>query len=128
MTGSKTNSEKKFEAARTKLAEALENLEKITIEKLHETSLHSNMFNIEGDEKSIKSRIIEQTATIQNLNLELNNLQKTISKISDENEALEEQNQSLLKKINQLRSSSASIIDNIEFDLNQISKIITKEE
>lgn len=122
------NSEKKFEEARAKLAEALENLEKITIEKLHETSLHSNMFNIEGDEKSIKSRIVEQTATIQSLNLELNNLQKTISKITAENENLEEQNQSLLKKINQLRSSSANIIDNIEFDLNQISKIITKEE
>ncbi len=40
----------------------------------------------------------------------------------------EEQNQSLLKRINQLRSSSANIIDDIESDLNQISKIITKEE
>lgn len=125
---SKTNSEKNFEDSRAKLAEALENLEKITIEKLHETSLHSNMFNIEGNEKSIKSRIVEQTATIQNLNIELNNLQKTISKLSTENETLEEQNQSLLKRINQLRSSSANIIDAIESDLNQISKIITKEE
>jgi cell division protein FtsB len=125
---SKTNSEKSFEDSRAKLAEALENLEKITIEKLHETSLHSNMFNIEGNEKSIKSRIVEQTATIQNLNIELNNLQKTISKLSTENETLEEQNQSLLKRINQLRSSSANIIDDIESDLNQISKIITKEE
>lgn len=122
------DSEKRFEEAQKQLSSALDNLEKAAIEKLHETSLNSNMFNVGEDDESIKARVIEQTATIQNLNNELNELQKTISEVSTENESLLDQNKSLLNKINQLRLTSGNLVDDIEIDLMQISKIIKRGE
>lgn len=124
---SNENFQKKFDLAFKKLANALENLEKTTIDKLHETSLHSSVLSISGDEHSIRSKIVEQNAIIQNLNDEINKLQKNILTITTENENLNEQNESLLKRINQLRSNSADLIDDIESDLIKISKIISEK-
>jgi FtsZ-binding cell division protein ZapB len=124
----KNNSTKRLEAAQKRLFEALKDLEKSTIEKLHETSLHSNMFNIEGDDKALKSRVVEQTATIQKLNDEVNRLQEVNSELSNENESIAQQNESLLKRINQLRLNSADLVDSLEADLVQISRIIAKGE
>ncbi|MBU6338624.1 MAG: hypothetical protein KGQ36_01430 [Rickettsiales bacterium] len=124
---SNENFQKKFDIAFRKLTDALENLENTAIDKLHETSLHSSVLSISGDEHSIKGRIVEQNAIIQNLNDEINKLQKNILTITAENENLTTQNESLLKKINQLRSDSADLIDDIESDLIKISKIIEEK-
>jgi len=124
---SNENFQKKFEIAFKKLANALENLENIAIDKLHETSLYSSVLSVSGDENSIKGRIVEQNAIIQNLNDEINKLQKNILTITAENENLSKENESLLKKINQLRGDSVDLIDDIESDLVKISKIISKK-
>jgi hypothetical protein len=124
---SEVNLQKQLEINLGKISDAIENLEKITIDKLHETSLQSSVLSVSNDENSVRNRIIEQNAIIQNLNNEINKLQESILTITTENENLTKQNESLLKKINYLRSNSKDLIDEIESDLVKISKIIEEK-
>lgn len=123
-----SNAKERFQEANRNLIVALENLEKIAIAKIHDTSLQSNMFHLgEGESSSLKAQIVSQTATIQNLNQELNKLQEENLSLTTENENLAQQNQSLLKKINKLRQDSENIIDDIQADLLKVSKIVEKQ-
>lgn len=116
-----------FELEQEKIYSALEYLEQVILDKLHETSVSSTMLKAsENDERSIKATNIQQANIIHNLNTELNRLQKAVAQLTEENESLSSQNESLLKKINKLRSDSENVIDNIENDLIKISKLITK--
>lgn len=99
----KTAAEIKFDKARKRLARLLKTLEETIKNKLNETSIQSKVIEAsENEEDSWKARSIEKSAIIQNLNSELNKLQKNLEKLGLENEFLSEQNRILANKITQL--------------------------
>ena len=121
----KEASEIRFEKARKRLSHSLKELEKITIEKLHETVMNAKMINTSADHES---KIIEQEATIQNLNEELNNIQKALAEAGSETEFYNEKNKALSERMNQFRVQSLSLVNVIESDLSKIYSIIKREE
>lgn len=129
---SKELSEIRFRAARNKLSSSLKDLEKTMISKLQEIALSAEILgaNEDGNNDVIfaKTTIIEQNATIQNLNAELNKLQKTLAEAGRESEFFTEKNKLLADKIAQFRSQSLSLVEAVESDLASISEIIKIEE
>ena len=64
-------------------------------QKLHETIIQSKMINVSSDtddESQLKVKIVEQLAIIENLNSEINNLQKELENAGIEIEFLNERN------------------------------------
>lgn len=122
---SKSASEIRFEKSRKRLSEVLKNLEEVVKEKIHETALDSKMIDIsDRNNESSRGQIIEQAAVIQNLNSEINKLQKNLSDLGSESEFLTEKNKLLGERIQELRTQSKSLIDAIEADLLHIEEAI----
>lgn len=122
---SKSSSEIRFEKSRKRLSEVLKNLEEVVKEKIHETALDSKMIDIsDRNNESSRGQIIEQAAVIQNLNSEINKLQKNLSDLGNESEFLSEKNKVLGQRIQELRTQSKSLIDAIEADLLHIEEAI----
>jgi len=103
-----------FLEAQNHLSRALNDLEKAIFEKL--SSLKNTSTVNDPDGKQI----------INNLNHEINSLQKTLAEIGLENEALKSQNHKLTKKIEQLKNNFSEIKKNIKFDLEKIKVIINQ--
>lgn len=123
-----TISKQKYQESNRNLIKALENLEEITAQKIKDAALHSDMLNIGADDSSaLKAQVVSQSATIEKINEELNNLQKDNLKLVSENEELTKQNNTLTNKLDKLRKESEAIINEIETDLLKISKIVHKE-
>jgi archaellum component FlaC len=121
-----SDSKTRFNTARRQLSNALQQLEQITIQKIHEATINSKMLDVaDEDFGELKTKIIEQTSIAQNLSEEINKLQKTLEEIGQENEFLTKKNKLLADKNSQLKSCGSSIIEAIESDLIKISKIIT---
>jgi 5-methylcytosine-specific restriction endonuclease McrBC regulatory subunit McrC len=125
---SKTHAEIRFEAARKRLSESLKNLERVVKEKLHQAATESRMLKVGSSEEDSESKLLQQAGIIQNLNSEINNLQKNLSELGKETEFLNEQNKALGGKITAFRSEKNSLIDAIEADLWRIEEIITNED
>lgn len=122
---SKTLSEIRFEKSRKRLSEVLRNLEEVVKEKIHETAIDSKMIDIsDASNGSSRAQIIEQAAVIQNLNYEINKLQKNLSELGNEGEFLSEKNKLLGERIQELRTQSKILIDAIEADLLQVEETI----
>ncbi len=122
---SKTLSEIRFEKSRKRLSEVLRNLEEVVKEKIHETAIDSKMIDIsDASNGSSRAQIIEQAAVIQNLNYEINKLQKNLSELGNEGEFLSEKNKLLGERIQELRTQSKILIDAIEADLLQVEEAI----
>lgn len=126
---SKNNfSETRLEKSQKKLSEAFNNLEKVIKMKLRETNIQAKMLDVSEEyDSDLKMKIVEQAAIIENLNLEINNLQKELEKAGIEIEFLNERNKIAVDKMNKMRSRSKIIIEEIENDLNKISEL-TKSE
>jgi len=117
--------QKKFDEAREKLAAALQNLEEVTIAKIHETSKNSLiMQGAEGDESSLRVKIFEQSTIISNLSDELNKIQKTTNETSKENDFLKDKNKLFADKVLRFKTQGSSFIEAIESDLSKIKEII----
>lgn len=120
----KTPAEIRFDKARKRMAHAFENLEDAMKRKLHEEAIESRMI-VAGD---ADAEIIEQATTIQNLNLEINNLQKSLSELGRESEFLNTKNKIFAEKLGAIRSEQMALIEAIESDLVKISDAIKSEE
>lgn len=121
----KTHAEIRFENARKRLSHALENLEDVMKRKLHEEAIESRMIRAADDSDA---EILEQATTIQNLNLEINNLQKALSDLGRETEFLNTKNKIFAEKLSAIRGEQLGLIEAIETDLAKISEAIKIEE
>lgn len=105
----------RFDKARARLNNSLKDLEKAISHKLQQTKNSSKPYLASFEEESI---------TVRNLNDKLNNLQKTLAEIGDENENLVAENKLLLSNLEKLKSQTPSLIKAIESDLVKIEDII----
>ena len=105
----------RFDKARARLNNSLKDLEKAISHKLQQTKNSSKPYLASFEEESI---------TVRNLNDKLNNLQKTLAEIGDENENLVAENKLLLSNLEKLKSQTPSLIKDIESDLVKIEDII----
>ena len=97
----------RFEKARERLSEALKNLEEVVKKKFHEEAIYSRMIDGDNNGYSVsQSRMIEQSQIIQNLNSEINNLQKNLSELGKETDFLREKNEMLIRKITKMKAES----------------------
>jgi len=121
--------QKRFEAAREKLASALKNLEEISIAKIHETSMNSRMMidGMDDNEASLRAKVFEQSAIIQNLSEELNKIQKTHSETDKDNDFLKDKNRFFADKIFKFKTQGSNIIQAIESDLVRVKEIIKNQ-
>ncbi len=118
-------SEQRFAKSRDRLALALQNLEEIVTNKIHETALNARMLEVAGnDDDALRSRLLEQLAIVQNLNEELNKIQKINSEISKENDFLKDKNRFFADKAFKFKTDGSSLIQAVEEDLNRIKEII----
>ena len=124
----KTHSEIRMETARKRLSDALKNLEKVTKEKLHQTVMESKVLDLNKNDEEAEVKLVQQASLIQNLNTEINNLQRNLSELGKESDFLSEQNKALNKKIGEFSNEKNSFIKSIEADLLKIEEIINKEE
>lgn len=122
----KTHAEIRFETARKRLSESLKNLESTVKEKFHQAVIDSRMLDVAEDSED--SQAITQSTIIQNLNHEINKLQKNFSDLGKETEFLNEQNKVLSKKITETRAEKNSLVKAIEADLLKIEEIINEED
>lgn len=123
------STELRFDNARKRLADALKGLEESVKKKLHEGALGLKMLDV-GHENfdSTQAKLIEQAVTIENLNSEINNLQKNLSVLGRDTEFMNTKNKLFAEKINETRNQQATLIAAIEADLAQIEAVITNEE
>lgn len=122
------NSEHRFNKARDRLSSALENLENIVKEKLHEAAIQNNLINsISDDFNSDQGIVAQQANTIQNLTNEINNLQKNLVEMSKEIEFLNEKSLTIAKRSDDSRNQSKLLVEDIEKDLIRITKLINDE-
>jgi len=121
----KTPAEFRFEKARKRLSHALENLENEMKKKLHEEAIESRMISAANDSAAT---VIEQAITIQNLTLEVNNLQQSLSDLGRETEFLNVKNKVFAEKLAAIRSQQMNLIEEIENDLAKIANAIKSEE
>jgi peptidoglycan hydrolase CwlO-like protein len=105
-----------FLEARDHLSKALNDLEKVIFDKL--ALLKENQHSPVNDSGSQQ--------ILGNLNHEINSLQKTLSEIGLENEALKRQNSKSEKKLEQLKNNFTEMNKNIKLDLEKISVIINQ--
>ena len=124
-----SSTELRFDNARKRLADALKGLEESVKKKLHEGALGLKMLDV-GHENfdSTQAKLIEQAVTIENLNSEINNLQKNLSVLGRDTEFMNTKNKLFAEKINETRNQQATLIAAIEADLAQIEAVITNEE
>lgn len=125
----KTHAEIRFEKARKKLSESLQNLEDIIKNKLHETAIQSKMIDVSAhDIENNQAIIVEQANTIQNLSHEINNLQENLLQVGKETEFLNEKNRVFAERLESFRKYQAQAVEAIEVDLARIEEIINNEE
>jgi chromosome segregation ATPase len=123
----KTHAETRFETARKRLSESLKTLEKTVKEKLHQAAIESKMLDVSENEEEAQAKVVQQETIIQNLNEEINNLQKNLSDLGKEADFLNEKNRTLSEKISDSRNEKKSLLEAIEADLTKIENIINKE-
>ncbi len=111
----------RFEKARKRLANALENLEDTIKDKLHDEASTSRIVSAK-EESEIK--IAQQEIIIQNLNIEINNLQQNLSDLGRETEFLNTKNKIFAEKLEKLRQERLEIIDEISAELQKIFNAI----
>jgi CII-binding regulator of phage lambda lysogenization HflD len=116
-----THANIRFEKARKRLSSALENLEDVVKNKLHEEASSSRI--ISAKEES-ETKLAQQEIIIQNLTLEINNLQQSLSDLGRETEFLNTKNQIFAEKLAKLRQERLEIIAEISGDLNKIFSAI----
>jgi hypothetical protein len=126
---SKTHSEIRFDKARKKLSDAFKNLEDVMKQKLHEAAIQSTMIRAsEHDVGGRQAQIVEQLATIQSLNLEINNLQKNLINAGNETDFLNEKNKLLADKFAKLQKESLCFIETIETDITLIEEVMQNHD
>ena len=121
----KTHAELRFDNARKRLSHTLENLEDVMKRKLHDEAIESRMIAAADDSDTT---VVEQGITIQNLNLEINNLQKALSDLGRETEFLNIKNKVFADKLSEIRTQQLDLIAAVESDLVKISDAIKTEE
>ncbi len=119
-----SNSQKKFEEASEKLLLTLQNLEKITIEKLDKISFNTNDDSV----SDLQNKLLQQDEIIKNLSQELNNMQNNMREIGKENDFLKDKNNFFSDKIFKFKSQAPKFIQSIEDDMNRILTIIKNEQ
>ncbi len=126
---SSQNSENRFNKARNRLSLALENLESVIKEKLHETAAQSKLINASAsDLERNQGIVVEQANTIQNLTHEINNLQKNMVEMSKEIEFLNEKSLTIAKRADETRQNSKILVEEVEQNLIRIEQLINDEE
>ncbi len=111
----------RFENARKRLSSSLENLEDVVKRKLHDEASSSRIIT---STKESELKLAQQEITIQNLTLEINNLQQSLSDLGRETEFLNTKNQIFAEKLAKLRQERLEIIAEISEDLNKIFSAI----
>jgi len=125
---SKTHAENRFEKSRKRLAQVLKNLEEVVKDKIHETAINAKMIDVSDDiASSANARLIEQSSMIQNLNEEINNLQKNLSELGKETESLSEENKNLTAKFNKFQKECKKLVEEIEADIIKIEEVINND-
>jgi CII-binding regulator of phage lambda lysogenization HflD len=121
----KTHAEIRFDNARKRLSRVLKNLEEVVKEKLSQEMIEMKVFNSDqSDGQNFESKIIEQSQIIENLNSEINNLQKNLSDLGKESEFLSTKNKIFSEKIAEIRTKQSTLIEDIESDLLRIEEVI----
>jgi hypothetical protein len=120
----RTFAEVRLKKAQKKLSEAFNDLEKVVKSKVKESTIQAKMIDV-GDEydSDLKMKIIEQAAIVENLNSEVNNLQKELERAGVEIEFLNERNKIAIDKINKMRNRGKMLVEEIEVDLLKISEL-----
>jgi hypothetical protein len=125
---SKISAKVRFENARKRLSDALNNLEKTTQKKLREGLVETKIFDLsKSDVETFESKIIEQSQIIENLNLEINQLQKNLFDLGMESEFLNERNKTFAEKFSKNRAQQLDIIKAVELDLTKIEELIKQK-
>jgi len=126
---SKNAAEIRFENARKRLSTALKELENVMKEKLHESAIEARMIDRDEDGgSSHHAKLIEQSTIIENLNSEINNLQKNLLEVGKQSDFLNEKNKVLGEKLGKFRERGASLVEAIEADIARIAEVIKNEE
>jgi len=124
----KSPAEIKFENSRENLAKALQNLEEIALQKIHEAALNANIINAKNiGGASDRSRIIEQDSVIYTLKCEINNLQNNLSQLGDEIENLAEENRNLVNKLQKIHREGNDVIDGLAKDIQIIEVMLNHD-
>jgi hypothetical protein len=105
----------RFNQSEERLNEALKNLEEIILNKIETLKIG----RVSNDD-------LEKISSINNLNSEINNLQKSLAEIGAENESLITQNKILSQKIANFKHYLPEIIAEIESDLSKINSLVKK--
>lgn len=123
----KVRGEARFTKVRGDLSVALQNLEDVVKDKLHDSSLNNVIPTFtDGDENKIYTTITEQAKIIKNLNGETNHLQKELSELGKETEFLREVNKSLGKRLKDFKNEKNALTTSLDNDLEEIYKIIKR--
>ena len=124
----KSPAEIKFENARENLAKALQNLEEIALQKIHEATLSANIIDDKNaGGASQRSRIIEQDSVIYTLKCEINNLQNNLSQLGDEIENLTEENRNLVNKLQKIHREGNDVVETIAKDIQIIEVMLNHD-
>jgi len=113
----------KFENSRHKLSAALKGLEEIVIKRLEENHLQTQIVEANQNESELELKLIEQKTIIDNLNLELNSIQKNMEEIGKENEFLKEKDRVISSKLSNIKTQSVIYVEEIRKDLEKIYNI-----
>lgn len=113
----------RFDRSRKNLSTALNRLEDVIKEKIHEASLLAD--GNAGDDE-VDAKIIEQNAMLNKLSEEVNSLQNELSELGKENEFLKENNKILWNRIENFNRQKNDLVTAIEADLVLIHEVIEK--
>jgi hypothetical protein len=122
---SKNFAETRLKKARSKLFSTIDNLEYLVQRKVKESTIQAKMIDVSEEyDSDLKMKIVEQDATIENLNSEINNLQRELERAGVEIEFLNERNKIAIEKMTKMQNRAKQIIEEIESDLVKISDTI----
>ncbi len=119
----------RFDNARKQLSDSFKLLEKTIKQKLQETAIQSRMIDVSEEyDSDLKQKIVEQSAIIQNLNSQINNLQKELENAGIEIEFLNEKCKMIADRAAKSKSKEKELVEEIENDLAKISELIKGED
>lgn len=110
----------RFSQAEERLDNALKQLEELVLSKI------SSLQELGGGANSLLQEDLEKLDSIDNLNTEINNLQKTLAEVGAENEQLIAENKMLHQKIAGVKNLLPEVIAEIEVDLLKINSLMKK--
>ena len=123
---SQTIAEARFDKARRRLSEMLQELEEVVKNKIHEAS-ELQVKIVGNDDESSQINVGGYVSSSGSLAAEINRLQNDLSEVGKETEFQKDRNQILIKKITNFQQEKLRLVENIERSIAEIEKLINPE-